>query len=195
MKVVDGHKFEEKEKEQIADLIYDSFVQKFGVIKNDKTKTCNILIKCLKYEMGLYLMNEDSDIVGVIGTVTNRKSFYKIHLKYFREEYALIKALVMYFLFIIETRINVKDDEVYIVALAIKKDYRGKGFAGKLMDEIFSKYSMENTKKVVLTVISNNDDAIHLYKKKGFKITNERYYGGITKKAGFTSVLRMEKML
>lgn len=53
----------------------------------------------------------------------------------------------------------------FLYDFEVKKKYRGKGYGTKIL-----KYILKNYKVTDLTVTTDNDAAIHLYKKCGFKI-------------------------
>jgi ribosomal protein S18 acetylase RimI-like enzyme len=60
-----------------------------------------------------------------------------------------------------------------IVNVCIDEKYRGKGAGSSLMSYCIKEYG---TQPIHLDVIASNENAIRLYKKTGFQITNE-YYG------------------
>lgn len=62
-----------------------------------------------------------------------------------------------------------------IVSLYVQKSSRGKGIAKQLMDEIIKSIQYNfKYKKVRITVNINQTEALKLYKKLGFKITEEK---------------------
>jgi len=75
--------------------------------------------------------------------------------------------------------IHIQDliDEIDIINIIIKENYRRKGYASKLLDYVIS---ISNNKKLILEVSSLNIPAINLYKKYGFEQINVRkgYYSG-----------------
>lgn len=75
--------------------------------------------------------------------------------------------------------IHIQDliDEIDIIDVVIKEEYRNKGHATKLFDYLFDIYN----KKFILEVNENNNKALNLYNKLGFKEISRRkgYYSGI----------------
>lgn len=68
---------------------------------------------------------------------------------------------------------------VDIVNIVVDKFYLREGIATKLLNYAFNYFS--DVDKYLLEVNINNESAINLYKKNGFKIINtrEKYYDGI----------------
>lgn len=58
----------------------------------------------------------------------------------------------------------------YIYGVAIKKEFRNKGFGCLLMKNMIEKCKELNVKKVYLSVDKNNVPAVKLYEKYGFNI-------------------------
>ena len=59
---------------------------------------------------------------------------------------------------------------VYLGSFTIKKDFQGKGFGKKIMEDIKANASTQHKVRIELTVDINNAAAIALYKKAGFDI-------------------------
>ena len=60
--------------------------------------------------------------------------------------------------------------EIPSLGIMISKDYRGKGLASAMMEELHRIARQKNSKKVRLTVLKENLTAISLYKKLGYKL-------------------------
>ncbi len=63
---------------------------------------------------------------------------------------------------------NAEDNVSYISIVAIKRDYRGKSIATKLLKEYFHECKLLNINKIHLYTSKTNINAILLYKKIGF---------------------------
>lgn len=72
--------------------------------------------------------------------------------------------------------IRLVDGVIDIMNLFVSEDNRKKGIATSLMNEMFNK---ENYNRIMLEVNENNEEAIKLYTKLGFKEISlrDRYYG------------------
>ncbi|MGB6130078.1 MAG: GNAT family N-acetyltransferase [Psychrilyobacter sp.] len=61
-------------------------------------------------------------------------------------------------------------DEVFLYGFSIKKKYRKCGYGKKLLEESIKVFRENKIKKIGLTVSLENQEAIELYKKIGFKM-------------------------
>lgn len=70
---------------------------------------------------------------------------------------------------------NIMYEKCEIVDIFVSKNYRNKGIASNLINEILNDYTVDN---ITLEVDKNNEVAISLYKKLNFKIVAVRknYY-------------------
>lgn len=64
--------------------------------------------------------------------------------------------------------IEVCGDEIWLNHLAIREDYRGKGYGQKLLQTFIEKYGV-NT----LTCAIKNKAAFHIYEKHGFEVVEK----------------------
>lgn len=60
-------------------------------------------------------------------------------------------------------------DEVFLYGFSIKKEYRKCGYGKKLLEKSIEVFRENKIKKIGLTVALENEGAIELYKKMGFK--------------------------
>lgn len=65
--------------------------------------------------------------------------------------------------------ISVCLDEATLNNIVVKKSYRNRGIGGELLDSLIDLCSDQNMKTLTLEVDSQNEPAIHLYEKFGFK--------------------------
>lgn len=67
----------------------------------------------------------------------------------------------------------------YIYGVSIKERYRNQGLGTKLLSHAVDFLQQEGIQKIELTVDPENEQAIHVYKKIGFEITDlqEDVYG------------------
>lgn len=77
--------------------------------------------------------------------------------------------------------ITITLDNAELNNIVIKKQERGHGFSSLLLDELIKIAKANGCKTLNLEVASNNEVAINLYKKFGFKQVGKRkkYYNGI----------------
>ena len=69
-------------------------------------------------------------------------------------------------------------DEADITNIAVHPDYRGRGIAQTMLDNVVEHCKQNKIKKITLEVRKSNINAINLYNKNGFKVVGERknYY-------------------
>ena len=107
----------------------------------------------------------------------------------FFSEYALIKYRVTievkWLLYLIDNKIvgylnyYLMYEKIEIANFNVLEKYQNKGIGTKLIKYLIDNYS--NVDNITLEVKSDNNKAIHLYEKMGFKRTaiREKYYHGI----------------
>ena len=65
---------------------------------------------------------------------------------------------------------TIPDERVYLSRLIVKKKYRNKGIGSQITDFLLDKAKEMGYREIALGVDCDNENALHLYKKKGFKI-------------------------
>jgi len=65
--------------------------------------------------------------------------------------------------------LDIDGDKVWL-GIVVKNDFRGKGLGTKIMEELIKQAKALNVKELSLTVDTNNDSAIGLYERFGFKL-------------------------
>jgi len=193
MKIVKG--IGDKKINQISDILYDSFKKKLNIFIKDDKKAFNIIKRSVNLDMGFYALDDEEEVIGVLGTITDTDHFYKLKFKSILREYSFVKALMKYIPLKIETMKKVKKGEVYINLFAVKKGYRGRGIGSELLNAISNYFKEGGYKYLKLTIINTNLGAKKMYEKHGFDVEKETKYGFLTKKAGFRSVFHMKKKL
>lgn len=68
----------------------------------------------------------------------------------------------------------IKNRRIYVSRMIVKREYRNQGIGGKMLDYLIEQAKAMGYKEMALGVDIDNDNAIHLYKSKGFtKIIKE----------------------
>ena len=81
-----------------------------------------------------------------------------------------VKMLCAPMLRIIET---ISDRDFYLLAMAIEKNFRGKGIGSALMDSIKERARSSGSTRISLDVSANNNSARQLYEHWGMKIESQ----------------------
>lgn len=127
------------------------------------------------YKLKMEDFNEYSKLIGMKITSTKKESnteFNRI-LSSKNDLLLLMKEKNKIIGFVHGTIIKISDfTKANIEYLYVTKEYRRKGVAEKLIKEFIKIAKSEKAKKLFLKVNINNENAIRLYKKLNFEITN-----------------------
>ena len=80
-------------------------------------------------------------------------------------------------------------------SVAILPEYRGKGVAAKLLDAILEKGKTQGHSKAQVNMYIGNEPALHLYRKSGFEIIEEKRDDYFEKNLGSPGMVRLVKDL
>lgn len=117
------------------------------------------------------MIEKNNDIISLKNIFNEYKENYNPIINEYTKIYTfIVEGKVVAFLIF-----TILYDKCEIIDLFVKKDYRNKKIAQKLIKEIQKDYSIEN---MTLEVSENNIPAINLYEKLGFiKVaTRKKYY-------------------
>ena len=186
----------EPQKNDVLEIIYNAFEKKITTLElkpKSKEQGLRILKKSANFNQGLYAISQ-SKIVGGVGMNFRKKRFYKFKWKVLRKEFRFWGALwrIIIQTFSLE---KLKDDELYIGAIAVFDSFRGKGIGTQLLNAVEEYAKNYGFKYIILDVINTNHRAHDLYKRLGYKCIKKRKFGLFTKRAGFTSAFKMKKNL
>lgn len=107
----------------------------------------------------------------------NCEKIYK-YFKNFRTIFYVIKSqaeVAGYCIYYLRPVINLKgfEKESVISEIAIGRDFRGKGFAERLLKKSIEEMKLNGISSILLYVNISNQPAIQLYEKSGFQKTKE----------------------
>ncbi len=88
-----------------------------------------------------------------------------------------------------------RDDEVYIEMLGVARPWQGCGVASRLMDHAEAVALAQAARYVCLSVMIDNQPAVHLYEKRGFHITSEKRSRLLKWITGYSGYYEMEKVV
>jgi len=182
------------QKDAILEIIYTAFEKKITVLElrpKSKEQGLRILKQSANFEQGLYAFSH-ATVVGGVGMNFHNQQFYRFTWKVLRQEFGVGGALWRYIIHSL-AREKVKDDEIYIGAIAVSDTVRSQGIGTFLINAVEAFARERGFEFLVLEVVNTNHRAHALYKRLGFADIKERKLGRITKRAGFTSVFKMKK--
>lgn len=174
-----------------ASLIYETDVKTFNFYfktKENTTKKIKKLVKAGKNNLGyenIYVVTEESEkqIFGLLMAFTGDKKDIKRDFKTYFKTLNPYDALKFVLFDIVDNMIlaDLDDHDFYLGAVAVNKDCRGKGIGTFILGKSLEIARKKNCKRVVLDVDLENEGALRLYERFGFKIFNKksiRWFGG-----------------
>ncbi|MCD4707620.1 MAG: GNAT family N-acetyltransferase [Candidatus Sabulitectum sp.] len=179
---------------QAAELLYEAFREKMRVVISDKAKALKIIRAAANYETGFYAIH-GKRLAGIAGIQTKGNKYFNVKFADLLDEFCFFSALLKLIRFKLESLSILKNGEMEIVALSVKKEMRGKNIGTAIMNEIIWYAEQNGYRGLKLTVVDTNKGALRLYKRIGFRITRIVKYGFITRSAGFEAVIHMYRNL
>lgn len=141
-------------------------LKKLVEIQDNRFSLNNILIARKNSKLvGMALLIEGKDMDRL--TINSRKQIRNKQKKLFNKLGYMYNEIKSYFFYE-----ECKEDEFYISNIAVKKEYRGNGYAKMMIHQIYKLARKKGYKKVSL--IAKNDSLIHFYESVGFHVINRK---------------------
>lgn len=148
----------EKERKQVLEHLMK--------IKNNRFSLKNFIVARKDNKLiGMALLIDGKDIDRL--TINSEKKVVKIQKGFLNKLGYIYSSIRDYFLFR-----EYEDDEFYISNIAIKKEFRGNGYAKVMIDKISQMAKRKGYEKVSL--VAKNDKLIKFYESLGFNLINKR---------------------
>lgn len=148
----------EKERKQVLEHLMK--------IKNNRFSLKNFIVARKDNKLiGMALLIDGKDIDRL--TINSEKKVVKIQKGFLNKLGYIYSSIRDYFLFR-----KCEDDEFYISNIAIKKEFRGNGYAKVMIDKISQMAKRKGYEKVSL--VAKNDKLIKFYESLGFNLINKR---------------------
>ena len=152
-----GYGSEKERKQVLAHLIK---------IKNNRFSLKNFIVARKDNKLiSMALLIDGKDIDRL--TINSEKKVVKIQKGFLNKLGYIYSSIRDYFLFR-----ECEDDEFYISNIAIKKEFRGNGYAKVMIDKISQMAKRKGYEKVSL--VAKNDKLIKFYESLGFNLINKR---------------------
>ena len=174
-----------------ASLIYETDACTFNFYfktKENAITKIKKLINAGKNNLGhehIYIVTEkcEKQIFGLLMASKGDEEDIKRDFKTYFKALNLYDALKFVLFDIVDNMILADLDihDFYLGAVAVNEDCRGKGIGTFILGESLKLARKKNCKRVVLDVDLENDGALRLYERFGFKIFNKksiRWFGG-----------------
>ena len=174
-------------------LLYDAFAKKFRLGFRDGEDLVALFRNAVDTTSCLSVA-KNRECLGVLTFQTSEKDFYHLKLSTLFRRFSPIRAIrILINLVLLDDR--AKGDEFIVASLAIKPSGRGLGLGTALMHEAENIAKTMGKSTMTLAVIGENEGAIRLYERLGYRTTG-RLVGVLTRIAASSKeVLRMEKPL
>jgi ribosomal protein S18 acetylase RimI-like enzyme len=169
----------------VSELIFETepelFSLLFGYNKQIATSRIKKIVSAGNTSFGynnIFLAVKKDLILGLTIIYVGNEIDKKNEFKQFSETFDFIGLFKLYFLenFVLNRLLtrNLGKNEMYISNLCVDKNNRKQGIGNFLLKNIFDKAKSKNCETIVLDVSNENNVAIDLYKKFGFKISKKR---------------------
>ncbi|MGM5484828.1 MAG: GNAT family N-acetyltransferase [Nanobdellota archaeon] len=174
------------------EIYHDAFFKKerLKFLPSSKKQAMKIYEKGADFRSGLYAL-EDGKVIGVLGLQSKKRRLINYRLNSFLQEFGIFGGLFRRLWSLFSDILPLHKDELKIDAVAVDEGQRGRGIGTKLIAKAREIAKRRSYKRLVLNVVNTNPKAERLYKRLGFRTINKRYFGFITKKAGYTSLKKM----
>lgn len=172
-------------------LIYETDAETFNFYfknRQNATKRIKKLIKSGKNNLGhenIYIVTEKDkkQILGLLVASKGSEEDIKRDFKTYFKTLNPYDALKFVLFDIVDNMIlaDLDNYDFYLGAVAVNEDCRGKGIGTFILEKSLEIARKLNCKRVVLDVNLENDGALRLYERFGFKIFNKksiRWFGG-----------------
>lgn len=170
--------------DDVASLIYETDARTFKFYfktKENATKKIKKLINAGKNNLGhenIYIVTkeDEKEIFGLLMASKGSEESIKRDFKTYFRTLNPYDALKFVLFDIVDNMIlsDLDDHDFYLGAVAVNEDCRGKGIGTFILGKSLEIARKKNCKRVVLDVDLENEGALRLYERFGFKIFNKK---------------------
>lgn len=179
-------------KEDAFEIYHDAFHKKenLKITFNSKKQAIKLYKRGINFKSGLYAI-KNGKLLGLLGFRSKKNKLIDYKLKTLRKEFGFFGGLIRRIRCFFSHYENLSEDEIKIEAIAVNKQFRGKGIGSTLLRRAINFAKTRKYKRIILNVVNTNPKAKKLYLRFGFKPISKTYFGFITNKAGYTSSTKM----
>jgi ribosomal protein S18 acetylase RimI-like enzyme len=157
---------EDSERIRVAEVFYDSLSDKLAPVFGGRTKAIPCIANALIPER-VVLAIEDASIAGAAGLAFDDLGFLNTSIRNLTRCLGLGVFRAIFNGWLLETKVS--SNELYIDALAVTKEARGRGVGSRMLASIRDFANSQNIEQLKLSVIDRNTRAIKFYKRNGFE--------------------------
>ena len=136
----------------------------------------------------------DGRIAGILTRQSSGETFYNIGTRRLLAPFSPPKTLRVLFNFLLLNE-SPPQNALYVESIAVDAEIRGLGIGGKLMAQAEARARELNLPLLALDVIGDNQGAIRLYERLGYKIVKTTSGFLVKYITGSNEVHRMEKQM
>ncbi len=197
-------KAELKDKKEITKLHYmagSNLMEYFFACDDEKLYTILDLLyestETIFSKEYFFLFEENDKVKGAISLYQgNLKKLLEKNIGKYGKEISRVAGFLRLLKMMLRSSLNKAipnfyDDELYIQAISVFSEYRGQSIASKLLKHSFEYAKKLNIPKVALIVEIQNEHALNIYKKLGFKIVSTHKFKRKYKKYKLTGIHKM----
>lgn len=168
---------------KVAELMYETDIETYNFyFKNQKNAAERIkkLIKAGNNSLGhekIYVVTGgENQIFGALAACRGDEDDLISDFKAYFKKLSFIDALKFVFLDIVGIWFgaNLDKDDFYLLDVSVHEKCRGKGIGSFILENSLILARVKGCKRVVLDVDLENEGALRLYKRIGFKICNKK---------------------
>lgn len=168
---------------KVSTIIYEADVDTFNFFFGNKQKTSEKIEKLvaagdndLGYQQTYVVTNEENQILGVMVYSTGGKGDKIRQLKVLLKNLNIIDSLKFIMIEILDSIFlsDLDKDDYYFAIIAVDEDSRGQGVGSFIIEEGIKLARKKGCKRAVLDVDLENEGALRLYEKSGFKKFNKK---------------------
>jgi len=181
-------------KGQLAEIYYEAFGAKIGILLKPKEKALELLRSALNTDWGFYAV-KDGILVGFLGYEIKGRYYSDFNFIVLSRVFGFVKSVFISLVFRLAASPTIKEGQIMVDTFAVKGQMRGKGVGTALFANFFKFAKRKGFREVILEVIDTNRKAFKLYKRLGFRVIKIRKYYFLTRQLGFSASLTMLREL
>ena len=185
--------------DEVIELFIEAFKPKLihlDFMTRDIERIRRALRDMIEPEHAFYAV-ENGHVIGFLALEDGeRGEFFTYSLSRLRRHFGLLGGLWRYFFNRITEGYRRHDgDTIRIDCIVVGPQARGKGVGTLLIEAAHEHAKRLGRKRIALEVIDTNDRAEALYKRLGYRLRGKKNYGPFTRRAGFTKLYLMDRVL
>jgi len=181
-------------KRDLAEIYYEAFGEKLSIFIKPKHKALFLLEEALNTNWGFYAL-ENNELLGFLGYEIKGNYYSDFNFYKLKKIFGLGRAAYITLAFRLASNINLKERQILVDSLAVKKHMRQRGIGTMLLNQFFRFAKRQGFHEAIIEVVNTNTKALRLYKKLGFKPIKKRKYHIFTRRLGFSASITMLKDL